>query len=387
MNCPNCKSQVDAGSSFCVKCGYQLKQPRGPQDFQGAAARPAAQPFSMSAPPPAHAPQQFSMTAPQGGVVHQIKKINPKPAAPPARVMRVAQTKIVQGRFKLDECLGLFEELAAFDENTDKLRAAAVKNAVLSFVAAFISIFITAFSGFAPLVGLVIAAAVNGIIQVARWSKLRKQDLINDFRLCVVPLLEMLREDISPKERLKIDINLSGPAKEKIVSKQELDPSSFGPNVQKVTRTIFSDPWCRMEIPLLDGNTVGLAIENYYLKFDRRQRGSSGKIKFKTKWKKRSVARARLEPKPSGFAWDLAKAKQQPPEHKLKMKDKPGAAACRVARKFKYKPEDRMLYTAESKPNFGQEPTQMDTVMHPRELFAMMLELFSLLTPLKTGSE
>lgn len=317
----------------------------------------------------------------------QTKKDNPKQGAPSAGIAQIAQTKKVQGRFKLDECLSLFEELAAFDETTDKLRYAAVKNAIFSFIFAFISIFITAFSGIAPLAGLVIAGTINGILQVVRWSKLRKQDLINDFRLCVVPLLEMLREDINQKERLKIDMTLSGPSPEKIVSKQELDPKDFGAHVQKVTRTVFRDPWCCIEMTLLDGANVSIDIENYYLKFDRRQRGASGKTKFKTKWKKRSVARARLIPKTGEFSWNREKIGQQPAEHKLKLKDKVGAPVCRAARKFKYKPEDGMMYTSETIPNFGQEPSQMDTTMHPRELFAMMLELFSLLNPVKTGSK
>jgi len=305
------------------------------------------------------------------------------------------KTKKVQMRARIDDCLATFRQLAAHDLEVDRLRAKAGGRAALFFVLAFLGVFgsivitgATDGKG-APAFIAPAVLVVFAIKSLIKYFKFKKMDILNEFRLCLVPLLDTLVEDIDPRERIEIDADLSGPVKTKITSEKQLDPKLFNnPRLLKIKQTIFHDPWLKLELPLLDGNVILVQLDNFYFRYDRTQRGTSGKTKFKTKWKKRTVARARVLPDASEFAWDEAKVAGQPPERKLKLADKKGVRCCRVTRKFKFSSDDGRRYVYGMKGMKGglqlqSEPNPLEDSVAPEEIFGLLMELFALLKPVE----
>jgi len=166
----------------------------------------------------------------------------------------------------------------AGDSSRTKLGCFAGIAVVLAFAAAFINTIPFHF---------VLAAAllVLGFVLIFVWNRKKSEDLSDNLRGCAVPFLVALREDFG-SDPVEIKLDLRPPlSKEKQTSKQKVD---------KVTTTIYSDPWMSGEGLLHDGsrlrwNVVETIIEKSYWK-----RGSSGKSKLKTKRKKRVEIEADL---------------------------------------------------------------------------------------------
>lgn len=226
-------------------------------------------------------------------------------------------------------------ELAKSDESMkvahDKLHSRGVKLLIGSFLALFFGIFITITTGLWPILlvtpGMVIVGA-RDLIVAHRMKK--RQDLLDDFRVLIRPILRDLLSDFDPEKKLRVRFDLTGAADSKQVSKREL-PSRF----QKLTETVQNDPWCELRMPLADGSTLTLEVVNEYHKFERRYRGRSGKTKWKSKWRKDAYVSASLLPPPGG-TWK-AEVPVPRPEEKLKAFEKEGMTGKRLERCWSFK--------------------------------------------------
>jgi hypothetical protein len=221
-------------------------------------------------------------------------------------------------------------ELAHVDEAFEQQAKLAAKRALVFGIAAFLSIFAAFFlgmqlGGYAALlpIGIAALAVRSGL----RYRHLKKRDMIDDFRLCLRPLLRDIAHDLDPSKRIKVEMDLTGPADSKQKSKLELPPGRF----QKLTETVFLDPWCQVKLPLADGSTAILEFENCYRKYDRRYRTARGKIKWKTKWRKECTASATILP-PAGVVWNEQRlgARLDGKREKVKLVDKEGVTGARL---------------------------------------------------------
>ena len=277
-----------------------------------------------------------SMTAPTTPKpVH--KQLNLEELSPEARA--AAQARKVSGNWELKPLIRLLGELAHVDEAVEQQAAKAKSRMILFTMLSFGSIFGAIVIAVILELGAVVillplGMAVLAVLFGMRWRRLKKQDMINDFRMCLRPVLRDISNDLDPNKKIKVEMDLTGPEDRKKTSKLDLPPGRF----QKLTETIYTDPWCEVKLPLADGTTVILAFENYYCKLERRYRTSRGKIKWKTKWRKDVVATATLIPTAQG-AWNDPKLqnKLEKSREKLKYVDKEGVTCARLERTWSFK--------------------------------------------------
>ena len=286
-------------------------------------------------------------------------------------------SKAVAGRKRTKEWKRLIDELADFDAVSDRLQARARNFLILGIVLAALGvvggIFVAAgsSSGGVPQALLVLplaalaAGAALAICHGARWSRFRKLDLANDFRLCIPPLLDVLADDLEPRAKVRLQLDMAGIGKEKLVRKHNIPPGRF----RKVIESVYHDPWCHLAAQLADGSQLVLDIENHLIEHDRRwtTRSRSGKTKFKrkSKWKKLVVVSAAVVPNAERLAWDEGEVGARSTDEKLKLAEKKGAKVCRLVRKFK----------------FSAVNQQPDGVASSDDIVGMFMELFKMLDP------
>ena len=223
-----------------------------------------------------------------------------------------------------------------------------------------------AFPALGVVVGLVALGGIAlAVYHGARWSRFKRMDLANDFRLCLPPLLDVLAEDMEPRAKVQLQLDMAGIGKDKLVSQHAIPPGRF----RKVTESIYHDPWCHLAARLADGSQLVLDIENHLIEHDRRwtTRSRSGKTKFKrkSKWKKLVIVSAAIVPNAEHLAWDEGEVSARSADEKLKLAEKKGARVCRLVRKFK----------------FSAVNEQPDGVASPKDIVGMFMELFKLLNP------
>lgn len=291
------------------------------------------------------------------------KKIDVNNLSADAR--QVLDSKKVSGKNKLKDWFIVLMEAAAFDEAGDALRAKYGKRAILFLILSIVFLFLAFFTVGITLI-LFVPSVILTIVYFVKKSRLGKIDLDNEFREVLIPFLQTISEDIHGSGRIKMDLDLAGPVKEKIVRKEEIPPGRF----RKVIETVYEDPWCQVEVPLVDGSRLILNIDNTYITYDRYWRNPRGKSKHKTKWKKLVTATAGIAPD-DRFDFDSDRANDMAAGEKLKFADKKGLEIATLTRKFKFKAVN----------------AQPGETIGPDALLAMFFQLGSMLQPSsETGS-
>jgi len=282
--------------------------------------------------------------------------------------------RTVLARFRLVRCLKILKELARFDEAGDLLRASNQRRGIISGVVFFVLLFVFIFLGTQDDMSAISAAFGAGVLiagglvvySVIRYRRLKSLDLANDFRTVLVPFLTAIREDVSPHDRVKLKLDLAGPTDSKVIRKGE--PTSAGG--KKFQDTVYSDPWCHLEVPLITGSRITLDISNLYTCRKVTWKNPGGKHKRKTKWKKLVRVRAGMSSAPGRSAIDPGASDRKWENYVLRIKKRPEGetAAIKMKRKFK------------STGSASSESVQ------PKEVLSMFLRLQSLMRPVKTGS-
>jgi hypothetical protein len=248
------------------------------------------------------------------------------------------RTHSITGNWDLKPLIRLMDELAQFDIVNEAATKKAQGWAIGFFIGAFLSIFVGAilvsFTDLAYGFLLIPICIVMGIVKIVQYKKLKKQDLIDDFRTCLRPALRDLANDLDPNEKIRVKMDLSGPAEKKRVSKGEVPPGRY----IKVTESVYEDPWCEVRLPLIDGTTAIVQFDVTWHELEVKKRGSRGKTKFKTKWRKECTARATLLP-PSSVTWNESSLRDRADARleKVKMVDKEGITCARMERYWYFK--------------------------------------------------
>jgi hypothetical protein len=251
------------------------------------------------------------------------------------------QTRTISGSWELRKLQKLMTELSHFDEVNDAAIKKAKKRMIVCIVAAVISFFVAFFvmgfteSWWSFLLPLAVTCAA--VFFGRTHSRLKKADLINDFRLCLQPGLRDVAQDLDPGKKIRVRMDLAGPVERKQKSKQNLPAGRF----LKQTETIFDDPWCEVRLPLVDGSTALLEFAVEWTKLERQRRNSRGKVKSKTKWRKKCAASATLLP-PGPATWNEAalRAHLDPRKERAQLLEKDGLTGARLERQWVFKGAD-----------------------------------------------
>jgi hypothetical protein len=279
-----------------------------------------------------------------------------------AEAQAAIRDRALTGNWELKRLVKVLGELAHFDEVNEKATKKALGWTIGLFVGAFLGIFAGAFiaAGTDSSLGFLIIPVllVLAIMRLLKYKKLKKQDLINDFRTCLRPALKDLANDLDPEQKIKVNIDLSGPVEKKRISKGEIPPGRY----IKVTESIYEDPWCEVRLPLVDGTTAVIQFDVVWHELEVRKRGRRGKTKFKTKWRKECTARATLLP-PASITWNESSLRDRADSRleKVKMVEKDGITCARMERYWAFK-------------NTGDVPSDAPPA---REVVGLLLRLHS----------
>ena len=274
----------------------------------------------------------------------ETQVLNPETLPPDAQ--RIISTKKIRARKRLSGWLVLLRVLSQFDAVTDDAYSKAVGKLISSGVLIFICIFFLIFGlgiteGNLIIVAIGVPIALFGIIRAIIYgikaSRLKKNDLSNDFRETVLPLLEILSEDIQPKGKILLDLDMGDATnKQYKTSEKKLPPGRF----KKLVETKYDIHCCSASVPLMNDTVLKLDISKEYASYDRYYTNPRGKSKHKRKWKLLCVVTTALVPAGDELAVSEDKVSDLVRSEKIKLREKKGEQVCRLTRKFKFKSAD-----------------------------------------------
>lgn len=201
-----------------------------------------------------------------------------------------------------EKLLTFFKPLAIYDRICDEARAQLL-NIIISFVVlSFLGIFVIAFmDGFYPVIAIELLFLVMTVLAlILRWQ-LGKIDIHNNLREFVVPMVNLIGQDMAANRKITLDLDLRGKTHaSKLKDTKKEDPGWL--SYPKLTTSIYEDPWFNMTGELIDGSKVMLTVDDQITQIDRTYKGRSGKIKSKTKYKVKSMIKAGLALKHKNYA-------------------------------------------------------------------------------------
>ncbi len=206
--------------------------------------------------------------------------------------------KTLDGRHTAVKWLRTFRKLALLDKLGDSYRAdqsymwkivGAITVGMISFFAAMGSENYFIF--------IVTAACIGAIIKVLYdRKKIKKLDLSNHLRLFLMPLLTILREDVSKNKRLSIQATL----KEADSEEYKIKEIPFeGKGYPKINELHYKIPRIILSTTLIDNTALLLTTTDFVRKRNITKKNPRGKIKYKTKFKVKQVVIVKLQFKKS----------------------------------------------------------------------------------------
>jgi len=188
--------------------------------------------------------------------------------------------KKIEKNYRIKRWLEFFEKVAEMDMRSDAFRDKSFKYLIGLGVVGFLLLILG--SGFLP--GLILLAALSIVFSFLLWLffQHKKIDLENHFRLTIVPLLSILKEEIDNDTKLYVAVDCSDQmAKEKV--QRVVEPESK--TMPYFTATYYKNPWFYIEGTMKDGTYISMNFEDLIRKKDITKRGSRGKVKTKNKFK------------------------------------------------------------------------------------------------------
>jgi hypothetical protein len=275
----------------------------------------------------------------------------------------VVRTRKVSGSDTLSGWMQLFSELASYDTTTDALQEGAKKRSRLLIVVCVALLFVgsvvvgnttTSPIAWAVLWLLVLASGAGAVVLHRRGRVIAREDLCNDFRDSLLPFLDQIAEDVSPKAKVTVALDLVGIGEGKRVR--------GGGNGE----TVYADPWCALDFKLVDGSAISLRIETTCRKRERRNpRG-----KLKTKWKKTVEVSAALAPG-AGTVIDRDRGRVAP-QRQFRFKEKGGATIACLREQFVFRSQGASFPT--------------DTAAYAADIIGVLIGVLALRVPAQKGA-
>ena len=263
----------------------------------------------------------------------------------PSEIQETIKNKGICAKKRLPEWLAFLNLLAQFDAQVDESSHALGKRILLCgfllFATLFISIFALGMSGGNDLVGIgggsvFVIVLLVFIVSIVKRMRLNKINLDDSFRATLLPVLDLLAEDIAPKGNIALELKLGYPAaSERMLSERQLPP---GRNKKLIERRYRAEV-LHAVIPLSNGIRLLLDIVKQPVSYDRYYKNPRGKHKHKKKWKMLTLVTAGVIPAGEDFAINAAAVEKLAATEKVKLKEKWGEQFCCLTRKIKTKSE------------------------------------------------
>ncbi|MCI0489058.1 MAG: hypothetical protein L0229_20900 [Blastocatellia bacterium] len=209
---------------------------------------------------------------------------------------RILEEKQIEGNYTPGEWLALLRQLAEYDRHGDAVRKVVKKMGCASgilVVATFIIgiVFETFF--------LFFIALIIGVVALVLYFVKKRSDLPNKLRRFALPLISILREEMEQGVPLYLRMDFrSGTIKEKETAYLGPDETKARyrrpSNVLKVKETHYTNAWMEGRARLTGGSILEWQIVDNTRQRKITKKGSSGKTKFKTKYKVKTIIDARL---------------------------------------------------------------------------------------------
>jgi hypothetical protein len=207
--------------------------------------------------------------------------------------VELLRTKQIRGSRTPAEWLAFLGGAAAYDASADRLRSVAGWGIAVGFLAGFV--------GGIVLQSLIVLIAFFVIcaLSVILFIRLKRQDLPNTMRLCVLPLVALLREEMEADAPLVLRCDLTGGMRqEKRTDAHQLPQGRY----LRGEETFYRDGWFEGEGTLADESNVAWSVVDMIRQREITKRSSSGKIKSKRKFKVRRVIDVRVAMKQDAYA-------------------------------------------------------------------------------------
>ena len=191
----------------------------------------------------------------------------------------------------VDEVLDLLRALSDFDAQMAAKRKKAGCTVPIAIIAGIVGFIVSGNVGGAA--GKIIFAVAMlsfafAVFCLVLFLRLRAQDLSDNLRAAAVPFLALLREDMNAGDQLYVDIDLT-PYDVDEKKKKQSDPYNKGVYYKIIDR-LYVDPWFNGSVALADGTKVHWKVIEHVVKREKTKKTSRGKIKSKTKIKRKTVA-------------------------------------------------------------------------------------------------
>ncbi len=201
-----------------------------------------------------------------------------------AEQRRLLKTKQVTANRPIDAVISLLQPIAAYDRIGDKMRTRFGCAAGILIVLSIAGVI--AASNDVPQRSVVLVlsllAAVTAVVAIGMWAWTKGIDLSNNLRQFMLPVLSVFREDIDPKQKIQLRLDLGLPtAKGKL--QQTNEPYSRGV-YYKIVEAFYLDPWASAEMPLADGSILKWSIVDHIRERSQTKKNPRGKIKTKVKY-------------------------------------------------------------------------------------------------------
>ncbi|MEO5929814.1 MAG: hypothetical protein ABIR47_07770, partial [Candidatus Kapaibacterium sp.] len=195
----------------------------------------------------------------------------------------LVRTKRINATHTPDEWIALLGTVANLDRSVEQLRRIAGWSVFLSIVICLI-----AGMGLhsAPLLFLFAALAVAAL---AVYFFARHNDLSNNLRKFILPMITLMREDIDRDGALTLRLNLSDPMTKEFQTGSETLRTRLN-----TEQTTFQITWMEAETVLADDSTLELTIADQIRQRKTTKRNARGKVKVKFKYRVRHLIDVRI---------------------------------------------------------------------------------------------
>jgi hypothetical protein len=199
---------------------------------------------------------------------------------------RFLAEKLIEGTRTADEWLSLLGPLAEYDRHGDAVRSVLKKAGCISALAFLACLYLGVVVGLWMLFVIMLIIAIVGVTIFTRQFK---EDLPDNFRKFVVPLISILREEMEPDQALYLRLDFrGGEHKEKQVVRGQ-SPTTQG------KETYFVDTWIAGKTSLADDSRLEWEVADNIRRRQITKRRSS-KVKTKVKHKIKTLIDVRLGP-------------------------------------------------------------------------------------------
>jgi hypothetical protein len=196
--------------------------------------------------------------------------------------LQFANSKTIDATMKMKRWFDFMVPIAQMDKNNDESRRK--KNKIIGWSIAGIVVGIVLTVLFFPLILFLIFILVVLIINILRLQTLKKLDIGNHLRLFLMPFIIVMKEECEGDAKTRIKFDATHPVNpKKIVNSKKYNPNGRG--LPEITATFYNHPWLDADFLMAEGTALHIECVDSVEKRRIKKRGSSGKIKYKTKLK------------------------------------------------------------------------------------------------------